>query len=63
MLRSLVPCLKFTLRNIAAEQVTDVSLVLKDCGTDSENLSSLIGLSVSDDHKTDSLNVVSFIGI
>ena len=30
---------------------------------ESENLSSLIRLSVSDGQKTDSLNVVSFIGI
>ena len=30
---------------------------------DSENLSSLIWLSVSDDQKTDSSDVVSFIGI
>ena len=30
---------------------------------ESENLSLLIPLSVSDDQKTDSLNVVSFIGI
>ena len=45
------------------KQVTDVSLVLKDSDTDSENLSSLIRLSVSDGQKTESLNVVSFIGI
>ena len=60
---SLVPCLKFTLCNIAAKQATDVSLVLKDSDTESENLSLLILLSVSDGQKTDSLNVVSFIGI
>ena len=41
------------------KQVTDVSLVLKD----SENLSSLIRLSVSDGQKTDSSKVVSVIGI
>ena len=35
-------------------QVTDVSLVLKDSDMDSENLSSLIRLSVSDGQKTDS---------
>ena len=45
------------------KQVTDVSLVLKDSDMDSENLSSLIGLSVSDGQKTDSSKVVSFIGI
>ena len=44
-------------------QVTDVSLVLKDSDTESENLSSLIRLSVSDGQKTDSLNVVAVIGI
>ena len=60
---ALVPCLKFTLRKVAAKQVTDVSLVLKDSDTESENLSSLIRLSVSDGQKTDSLNIVSFIGI
>ena len=45
------------------KQVTDVSLVLKDGDMDSENLSSLTRLSVSDDQKTDSSKVVSFIGI
>ena len=60
---SQVPCLKFTLHNIVAKQVTDVSLILKDSDTESENLSSLIWLSVSDGQKTDSSNVVSFIGI
>ena len=44
-------------------QVTDVSLVLKDSDMDSENLSSLIRLSVSDGQKTDSSKVVSVIGI
>ena len=34
------------------KQVTDVSLVLKDSDTDSENLSLLIWLSVSDGQKT-----------
>ena len=38
-------------------QLTDVSLVLKDSDTDSGNLSSLIRLSVSDGQKTDSSNV------
>ena len=41
------------------KQVTDGSLVLKDNDTDSENLSSLIWLSVPDDQITDSSNVVS----
>ena len=59
----MVPCLKFTLHNLPQKQVTDVCLVLKDSDTDSENLSSLIRLSVSDGQKTDSSNVVSFIGI
>ena len=45
------------------KQVTDVSHVLKDSDMDSENLSSLIRLSVSDGHKTDSSEVVSVIGI
>ena len=45
------------------KQVTDVSLVLKDSDMDSENLSSLIRLSVSDSWKTDSSKVVSVIGI
>ena len=45
------------------KQVTDVSLVLKDSDMNSENLSSLILLSVSDGQKTDSSKVVSFIGI
>ena len=44
-------------------QVADVSLVSKDIDMDSENLSSLIWLSVSDGKKTDSSKVVSFIGI
>ena len=60
---SLVPCLKFTLRNVATKKVTDVSLVLKDSDTESENLSSLIRLSESDGQKTDSLYIISFIGI
>ena len=45
------------------KQVIDVSLVLKDSDMDSENLSSLIRLSVSDGQKTDSSKVVSVIGI
>ena len=43
------------------KQVTDVSLVLMDSDTDSENLSSLVRLS--DSQKTDSSKDVSFIGI
>ena len=45
------------------KQVTDVSLVLKDSDMDSENLSTLIRLSVTDGQKTDSFKVVLFIGI
>ena len=41
------------------KQVTDVSLVLKESDMDSENLSSLIRLFVSDGQKTDSSKVVS----
>ena len=44
------------------KQVTDVIFVLKDSDMDSENLSSLIQLSVSDGQKTGSSKVVSFIG-
>ena len=40
--------LKFILRSIALKQVTDVSLVLKESDMESENLSLLIPLSVSD---------------
>ena len=40
------------------KQVADISLVLKDSDMDSENLSSLIRLSVSDGQKTDSSKVV-----
>ena len=45
------------------KQVTDISLVLKNSDMESENLSSLIGLSVSDSQKTDSSKHVPFIGI
>ena len=45
------------------KQVTDVSLVLKDSDMDSENLSSLIRISVSDGQKTDMSKFVSVIGI
>ena len=64
-LHPLVPCLKFTLLYVTSPQktVTDVSLVLKDSDTESENLSSLIRLSVSGSQKTDSSKYVSFIGI
>ena len=44
-------------------QVTNANLFLKDSDMDSENLSSLIRLSVSDGQKTDSSKVVSFIDI
>ena len=49
--------------NLAAKQVTHVSLVLKDSDMKSENFISLIWLSVSDGSKTDSSNIVSFIGL
>ena len=48
----LVPCLQFTYVTWTQKQVTDVSLVLKDSDIGSENLSSLIRLSVSDGQKT-----------
>ena len=54
---------KFTLRNVTAKQETDVSLLLKDGDIESENLSSLILLSVSMSQKTDTSTEVSFIGI
>ena len=63
MFPSLVPCLNFTLGMLPQKQVTEVSLVLKDSDTGSENLSSLIRLSVSDSQKIDSSKAVSFIGI
>ena len=43
------------------KQVTGVSSVLKDSERESENLSSLVRLSVSYSQKSDSSNVVSFI--
>ena len=46
--------LKFSIRNVAAKKVIDLSLVLKDSDMDSENLSSLIWFSLSDGQKTDS---------
>ena len=45
------------------KQVTDVSLVLENSDMDSENLSSLIHLSVSDGQKTDSSKLVSVVCI
>ena len=62
-LRPLVPCLKINECNVDAKQVTDVSLVLKDCDTESQNLSSLVRLSVSDGQRTDTSSGASFIGI
>ena len=44
-------------------QVTNVSLVLKDCDMESENLSSLIRFSVSDGQKTDSSKSVPLVDI
>ena len=52
--RSLAPFLKASLHNFAVKQVTRASLVLKDSDTESENLSSLIRLSVTDGQKIDS---------
>ena len=43
------------------KQVTKVSIVLKDSDIESENLSSLIRLSVSDGQKTDNSKCVSFM--
>ena len=45
------------------KQVTNVSLVLKESDTESENLSSLFQLSVSDSQKANSSKAVSFIGM
>ena len=44
------------------KQVTDVSHVSKDSDTESENLSSLTRLSVSEGQKTDISKDVSLIG-
>ena len=52
--QSLVPCLKLLYVSLLQKQVTDVSLVFKDSDTESEHLSSLIRLSISDSQKTDS---------
>ena len=54
MFSNLVPCLKLTSGNVAAKQITDVSIVLKISDMKSEKLSLLIRLSVSDGLKTDS---------
>ena len=43
------------------KQDTDVSLILKDSDMESENLSLLIWLSLSDGQKTESSKDVSFI--
>ena len=56
-------CLIWVYTHCYNSNLTDVSLVLKDSNMDSENLSSLIRLSVSDGQKTDRSKVVSFIGI
>ena len=61
-LRHHVFCLWFHALNLYYEtspqkQITDVSLILKDSDTESENLSSLIWFSVSDGQKTDSSKV------
>ena len=45
------------------KEETNVSLVLKDSDTESENLSSLIRFSVPDSQKIDSSKDVSFIGL
>ena len=55
--------LKFTLCSVTAKQVTDVGLAQKDSDTESDNLSSLTRLSVSDSQKTNNSQDVSFIGI
>ena len=60
---SLVPCLKFTLRNNAANAGYRRQPLLKDSDMESENLSWLIRLSVSDGQKTGISKNVSFIDI
>ena len=52
------PCRKIAYVESLLKQVTNVSLVLKDSDTESEDL-----VSVSNGQKTDSSKVVSFIGI
>ena len=51
--------------NITSSQklITEVSLVLKDSDSQSENLDLLIHISVTDSQKTDSSEYVSFKGI
>ena len=53
---------KNIISKIRRSKVTDYA-ALKDSDTESENLSSLIRLSVSDSQKTDSSKDVPFIGI
>ena len=60
---SLVPSLNLLYVTSPQKMITDVSLVLKDCDTESANLSSLIRISISDDQKTDRSEYESFIGI
>ena len=48
---------------VPQKQVTDVSLVFKDIDMESENLSLLIRLSVSNGQQTDSSKDVTFISI
>ena len=65
-LRNRVFCLWFHALNLIyimslQKQVTDVSLVLKDSDTESENFSSLNRLSVSNGQNTESSKIVSFI--
>ena len=60
---SLVPCLKFTLCKVAAKTGNDVSLVLKDSDTESGKPQFVHPTFRSDGQKTDSLNIISFIGI
>ena len=43
--------------------IAQISMSLKDCDMESENLSLLIQLSVSNGQKTDSSKDVSFMGI
>ena len=45
------------------KQVANISLFLNDSDPESENLSSLMRLAVSDGQKTDSSKIVSFTGI
>ena len=56
---SLVPCLKFTLHNITAKKVTDLSLVLKDSDMESENFL----YRMARKQKVQKMKHASFIGI